>query len=309
MSRIELKKIIWPIDAFDENRQPALHMTQVLRALTSRLDVTIQPVYVMSPAKFGLLLGFWPDWQTPYRPIVEKNLSATLKEVKLEGLLPPKLISEPSQSTRAAVRTLLKFADDEDADLIAVSTHARKGLSRLFLGSFAETLLLHSRVPILTANPAVRPPKKFDRIFFPTDFSRASKPAFERVCILARAIHAKLTVYHRFPTVYLPEAVILPESYGVYEKGAFENQRKRGEKWAQKARLLGLQADVVIDTKVGMHSDAIVKQSKASTSQIITMSPERGPVESMLMGSITRQVVRHATCPVWILHRKTGKSL
>ncbi len=41
------------------------------------------------------------------------------------------------------------WADKNDVDLIALSTHGRTGLRRMVLGSVAENILRHSTVPVL----------------------------------------------------------------------------------------------------------------------------------------------------------------
>jgi nucleotide-binding universal stress UspA family protein len=45
---------------------------------------------------------------------------------------------------------LLAYAEETHADCIAVSTHARKGLSHFFKGSISEDLANHSRVPVMS---------------------------------------------------------------------------------------------------------------------------------------------------------------
>jgi nucleotide-binding universal stress UspA family protein len=46
-----------------------------------------------------------------------------------------------------------QVAVDVDADLIVVGTHARKGLSKMLLGSVAEELVRTARVPVMVARP------------------------------------------------------------------------------------------------------------------------------------------------------------
>lgn len=45
---------------------------------------------------------------------------------------------------------VLNFAEDIDADIIAMETHGRKGLSHLFIGSIAEDITNHAKRPVLT---------------------------------------------------------------------------------------------------------------------------------------------------------------
>jgi nucleotide-binding universal stress UspA family protein len=48
---------------------------------------------------------------------------------------------------------ILTVAKDRSCDLIAMGTHGRRGLSRIFLGSVAERVVRLSPVPVLTVGP------------------------------------------------------------------------------------------------------------------------------------------------------------
>lgn len=48
---------------------------------------------------------------------------------------------------------LLKYADSANADLISIMSEQQVGISSLLLGSVAETILLKSRIPVLTITP------------------------------------------------------------------------------------------------------------------------------------------------------------
>jgi nucleotide-binding universal stress UspA family protein len=57
---------------------------------------------------------------------------------------------------RALVRTghardeILAAADETEADLIVMGTHGRRGVAHLFIGSVAEYVVRHARVPVMT---------------------------------------------------------------------------------------------------------------------------------------------------------------
>ena len=61
------------------------------------------------------------------------------------------------------------------ADCLVISTHARTGLERLAMGSFAETVILTSAVPVLVLNPANKVPVSVRKILVPTDLSKKSE--------------------------------------------------------------------------------------------------------------------------------------
>ena len=54
-------------------------------------------------------------------------------------------------------QTIVKFVEDENADIVAMTTHGRSGLSRLWLGSVAEHVLRNVSVPVLLLRSAESP--------------------------------------------------------------------------------------------------------------------------------------------------------
>jgi nucleotide-binding universal stress UspA family protein len=47
---------------------------------------------------------------------------------------------------------IIHFAEDTDADMIALGTHQRKGLGHFLAGSIAEDVVNHSKIPVFTAH-------------------------------------------------------------------------------------------------------------------------------------------------------------
>lgn len=55
-------------------------------------------------------------------------------------------------------KEIVKYAHDENIDLIVMATHGRTGLTHLLMGSVAEKIVRFSTIPVLT----VKPPKLID---------------------------------------------------------------------------------------------------------------------------------------------------
>jgi nucleotide-binding universal stress UspA family protein len=47
-------------------------------------------------------------------------------------------------------REIVRYAEEQDCDLIVMGTHGRGGIDRLLLGSVAERVVRASEVPVLT---------------------------------------------------------------------------------------------------------------------------------------------------------------
>jgi nucleotide-binding universal stress UspA family protein len=55
---------------------------------------------------------------------------------------------------------IMKFANEQDIDLIVMGTHGRKGLDRTLMGSVADHVIKNAPAPVLTINP-FRPRVKY----------------------------------------------------------------------------------------------------------------------------------------------------
>jgi len=56
-------------------------------------------------------------------------------------------------ATGWAADSIISFAEKENVDLIIMSTHGRSGIGRWFMGSVADKVVRHSKVPVLTVAP------------------------------------------------------------------------------------------------------------------------------------------------------------
>ncbi len=300
-------RILWAVDAFEEKGQVRTHLVEALRRIAADRPVEIEPVYVLSPDELDLTVDLAAPWVRQFRPAVEKAIANIIKGVELPGLLPPQILIQKKSSLTNAVRTLTRYAKSSGAELIAIGTHGRKGLERVFMGSFAESTLMTSKVPVLVVGPETKV-GELDHILFATDFSQRSSAIFDRVIRLCKVLGAKLSVFHSIPHPLEPvfesgmfllggSWVPVPEFLSAREGWS----RKRLNQWEARARKAGVETESIVDCTPGGVSDSIVRESRARKAGIVAMAAQTGPLASALVGSITRQVVRKAPCPVWVI--------
>jgi nucleotide-binding universal stress UspA family protein len=88
--------------------------------------------------------------------------------------------------------------EEEKVDLVVTGTHGREGFGKVLLGSEAENILRHSRVPVLAVGPHARigpeTSKRLKHILFATDFSEESLSALPYAISLAEENQAELEV-------------------------------------------------------------------------------------------------------------------
>lgn len=62
-----------------------------------------------------------------------------------------------TKGTRDMAQLLVDYAEAQSADLLVLGTHGRTGLMHLLMGSFAETVMRQSTLPLLVLRGVVTP--------------------------------------------------------------------------------------------------------------------------------------------------------
>ena len=167
------------------------------------------------------------------------------------------------------------------------------------MGSFAESLTLESEIPLFIVNPRTAPTKHYEEVVFPTDLSEESFRGFQEVMRVTRQIGAKITLYHKVQ--FFGEMV---EGFnGLGQE--IENREAKLLTWSERAKSSGVGCEIFIDKKPGGLVESILEYAAGARSELIAMVAESGELETKLLGSVTRQVIRHADCPVLVFRADT----
>lgn len=312
--RFKMKKIIWSIDAFEEKEDLQEKAARVLGVFQNKTYAQIEPVFVLGSTELNWPVDYSTNWMREFQVNLRTHLEEVLLTTGFPHILTPKILVEPLASTSAAVETLLDYAVKQHADLIIVSSHGRRGLDRFFLGSFAETLLVHSAVPVLVIGAGLKVEPQFSRILFPTEFGEYALETFRRTISAAKQMNASVTIYHAVP---MPARIVMdtgyyPSLYGVegemvsledFLRIQSDQQTKRAQAWADWAKSEGVPCDIKVDSVAEPVDDLICRQAMSGAYDLIIMEGQSGPIKVALLGSIARNVVRAAPCPVLVFPR------
>lgn len=314
--RYKMKKIIWSIDAFEEKEDLQAKAARVLGVFQNKTFAEIEPVFVLGSTELNWPVDYSTDWMREFQTNLRTHLEDVLLTTGFPHILTPKILVEPLASTSAAVETLLDYAIKQHADLIIVSSHGRRGLDRFFLGSFAETLLVHSAVPILVIGSGIKVEPQFSRILFPTEFGDYAREVFRRTVSAAKQMNASILLYHAVP---MPARIVMdtgyyPSLYGVegemvsledFLRIQTDHQMKRAQSWAEWAKTEGVECAVQVETANDPVDDLICREATNGGCDLIVMEGQSGPLKVALLGSIARNVVRAGPCPVLVFPRNS----
>lgn len=185
-----------------------------------------------------------------------------------------------------------------DVDLVVLGTNGRRGVSKLFLGSNAETIYRSASCPVLTVGPKVPPMAdwKLRRILCPVDVGLDSKhdPKHDPELLLHYALslaegnHAECTVLQAIPLVpWQHRASVEQRSRRVLE-GFMPPQ---AEDWCSPECLIRWEHPV----------EAILRTSQERESDLIVMSVHKARAAGWtahLPWPVASEVVSRAQCPV-----------
>jgi nucleotide-binding universal stress UspA family protein len=195
-----------------------------------------------------------------------------------------------------AAATILRVAREENVSLIVLSTHGRTGLSRLVLGSVAETVLRSSPCPVFLVRsfpPAVDAPSRgrvestpLHSILVPLDGSELSLRALPLVLDLARPLDARVTL------LYVNEPPGPNPHWLVPERPLEEVERD----------LRAHTVPVATAVREGDPATEILAACRTNAADLLVMATHgrSGPVR-WLFGSVTENVLHKAEIPMLVV--------
>jgi nucleotide-binding universal stress UspA family protein len=137
------KHILIPTDLSDHSLLPIVRVPELLAGRKVTLLTIVPALAIPAPA-------------SPFAPPLEMPDVTQRLEAARQGLeaLRPRLPESTDVDCLALAESgsgeaIARWAEEHGVDLIVLSTHGRTGLKRLALGSVAESILRHSRVPML----------------------------------------------------------------------------------------------------------------------------------------------------------------
>lgn len=144
---IRLKKILCPTDFSEHSRSSLLYACELATKFQAELHLLhiLQDLVTIVP-EAGM--SFVPPGD--YMEQMQISATQALEKVPGEGF---------SGATVRAVRTgapfveIVRYAREQQIDLIVISTHGRSGLAHVLLGSVAEKVVRKAPCPVLTIRP------------------------------------------------------------------------------------------------------------------------------------------------------------
>lgn len=208
---------------------------------------------------------------------------------------------------------LEKQAEADDVDLVVMASHGRGMMSRLWLGSVADSFVRHTDRPVLVIRPEPEPPDEpgaetetaFRKILIPLDGTELSEDALEHAVELGALYGASYSLLRVVPypmeltSPYLPHTIQMNRSLVDDAKAAAE-QYLEGR--AGELRKRGYEVETTVAV-AAQPARAILDEAEDGGCDLIAMSTHgRGELGRLILGSTADKVLRGTHVPV-LLHR------
>jgi nucleotide-binding universal stress UspA family protein len=302
------KTIMVPTDGSGFDREAIL----VALRVAERCDAKVRLVRVLTTgAYFGM--GASPEAVVATPETLRAEHDAALSEIyalaaECRSISSADVTVDLEQGPIADI--LAGYAKRNDIDLIVISSHGRRGIARLSLGSVTDSLIRGTTIPIFVVKPKAsylmpEASKEFHHIVVPLDGSSLAEQILARVVPLAKLEDAEITLLH----------VLTPSG------DAYENADSCELPWWEK-RVAGAQAylsrraaelrvqgvvatiDVVVGDKI---AESITDYARRAGADLIAIATHgRGGLARVLRGSVADGVTKLAMSSILVFHPERG---
>lgn len=186
---MNLIKVVMAVDPLEDEFKPNKASLTELRTWLKKNTADLEMVHVM-------MLD--ASKEEASREISERELLVKhyADELGFIGEVPTQVLLEPSGSNRKVVNALISYVERTSAVLLVLTSSGRRLIGRLLMGSFADAVVAHSSVPVLFLGSAPQPHSWANSVLFPTDFSPASRKAFEIFLTQFKNVRPEIVLFH-----------------------------------------------------------------------------------------------------------------
>ena len=251
-------------------------------------------------------IGIWDATATAINWEHEEKSAKDYLDSAVERLTGDGLRVRPIFLHGDASEVILEAAEKESADLITMTTHGRSGIMRWLLGSVADRVVQHSKVPVALIrvgedNPV--PSAKVERILVPLDGSDVSAGILPFVKEYARLFDSSLVLYHAVSPVGTYPGFETANAQVVGE--LLEETQKEGTEMlsqaAEKLKSEGFKTQTAISIELA--ADGILNAAEQSKAGLVAIGTHgRSGVTRTVLGSVANAVLRRSKLPVLLIH-------
>ena len=189
---------------------------------------------------------------------------------------------------------LVDMAKAKHADLIALGTHGRKGLKKIFMGSVTSRVLQLSPCDVLVVKQSGEREMRYRSILLSYDGSPFSKKALQRACEIAKIEGSEITALYVIPRY---EEALEFISSNIIKADIVHDAGKILDEVTSMAAEIGVEMRTEIAD--GNEAEKTVETARKLKSQLIVRGTHGWTgFNKAIIGSVIESIIVNAPCPV-----------
>ena len=305
------RKILWPFDPYGNHKNIDDSIRLFFNSLTKVVEYEVQPVYVLSSTFFTTSDYFEPIDMAALQKNVYEHCQEYLTQFSEFPISDPVVIDHNYSSSVAEVSLLRDYVTKNRPDFVLIASQGRSGWERGVMGSFCESFLISSEVPVVVIGKHCRKDVDLARAIMPVEIDNQSQQFLERFLDDHRLEFVDdLTLFHKISFMDLEDIAWAPTLYGLSDFTTADIiDRAKGKVKDYLSAFLDhplsrKRLSYKISETLGPVADEIENQVSADSYGMVIMKSNAGFLEANFLGSITRDLIRQSTVPVVVYPHK-----
>ena len=285
------------------------------KELAGRLDIEIILLYVGSPAR----QEFAP-MQRAYIKQAAEMVSHQAQEVQKKAGMPSggKQVEVRGELVVGyAAEEILRYAEENDIDLILMATHGHSGRKRWVMGNVADKILRASNIPVWLVRAGIPDEISYDKwprrtIIVPLDTSELAESVLPHAEALAKqrgtepveVVLVRVCEPPSMPSYSIPEFPDAPLNWGEYMEQETARCRESSKEYLAgvEKRFKDSNINVRSEILVGKAADQLVDYVNKTPFNLVVMATHGRPkLSRWVYGSVTENVLSGVSSPIFLI--------
>ena len=283
-----------------------------------RLDIDIILLHVSTPSA----KGFMPMQQAYIKRAAEivkrqarevqqsTGVQPGSKPVKVRGEL---VVGYPAED-------ILRYAEENEVDLILLATHGHSGLKRWSIGSVASKVLSATKTLVWLVRAGIPEETPYDQwpsktLLVPLDGSELAESVLPHVEVLAKqrgtepvdVVLLRVSRPPTMPSYYGPELSGVSLNWGEYMQREETRRKRAAEEYLAEVekRLKDSNISVRSEVLAGRANDELVEYAnKHPFSMVVMATHGRSGLSRLVYGSVAANLLQGVTSPIFVVKPK-----
>jgi len=287
------RRILVPLDGSamaERALVPAMALAEAISARVIIIRVAVPLTLNLDPKFYKLFIRQRQNEAKRYLRSVQSRFASSSADLETQVIV------------GRGARSIINFAQEQDIDLIIISSHGLSGSNRWIFGSVVDKVLHNAPCSIVLIHSEVQlEPFAFKRILLPLDGSAIAEQALEPALTLAEATMAELFLLR---VTSVPQVSVQP----VPGWPGFDAIRDAAEREANaylqsvRARVADSSVPILLNVISGTIAEDIIDIVECKEVDLIVMSSHGcSGIERWAFGSVAEKVLRGAKCATLVI--------